>query len=101
MITAIAALLFVHCKKVEPCEGTQSTCFWTSYNSCVVCVKSPSDSTLVLLSYGGGTEHYEMSSCDTTAWLAEYRETVRSRNTEGDEYWLFFKGLYPDSCGCN
>ena len=96
----LVALFLANCTKVEPCDGTQSKCWHTINNSCVVCVKSPTDSSLVVLSYNGTTDTTFMSSCDTTAWLAEARALDLRWKTDGDDYWIFFQSQYPNSCGC-
>lgn len=96
----LAILVAQSCNKVELCEGTASTCYHTINNSCVVCVKSPTDSTLVVSAYSGYTDTLVMSSCDTTAWLNEARALDHRWKTVGDDKWLFFQSQYPNSCGC-
>jgi hypothetical protein len=100
LLIVLSIGVFASCSKVEPCSETTSKCWHTLNNSCVVCVKSPTDSSLIVLSYSSTTDTTFMSSCDTTAWLAEARALDLRWKTDGDDYWIFFQSLYPNSCGC-
>jgi len=96
----LTILVAQSCNKVDTCEGTTSKCYHTVNNSCVVCVVSPTDSTLVVLSYTSYTDTVVISSCDTLAWLKEARTLDHRWKTDGDDYWIFFQSQYPNSCGC-
>lgn len=97
----ITILLCWSCTKQEACIGSPSTCTHTVNYAYLACPDPFDSSKWIYSNVKSYTETFEITDCDTSAWLAETRRIDENwKHDPNNNTWEEFARLYPNECGC-